>query len=226
MPAKRPDPAGADGPLEAALRAFAQAMDGTRAPWAIIGGLAVIVHGVRRLTTDVDAVVAGDRMSAAQALRALASRDVVPRIDDAEAFAQAHLVLLLRHRPSGVDIDLSFGWTEFERIALAKRDVAAFGKVEAPFVRPVDLVVYKGLAGRAKDLEDLAALLLLHRELDLVEARGRLAELAAVAEAPEILEGFDATVALVHPQGPGTEARRDSPSPKDAAKKRAKKSRR
>jgi len=38
----------------------------------------------------------------------------VTRIDGAEAFAATNLVLLTRHRPTEIDLDLSFGWTVFE----------------------------------------------------------------------------------------------------------------
>lgn len=220
MRAKPRDRGNGDSALEAALRAFVTAMDGAGVPWAVIGGLAVIVHGVRRLTTDVDAVVAGEHMTPAQALRALAAHDIAPRIEDAEAFAETSLVLLVRHRPSGVDIDLSFGWTEFERVALGERSAATFGRVRAPFVRAVDLVVYKGLAGRAKDLEDLGSLLLLHPELDLTGARRRLAELATAAEVPEILTGFDAIVESVRPAAIARDRESSSRSPKPAPVRR------
>jgi hypothetical protein len=85
----------------------------------IIGGIAVIARGVPRLTRDVGATVAGGALDLAELLRRLAAHELVPRIDDAVPFAEAYQVLLLRHEPSGVDVDLSIAWLPFELDALA-----------------------------------------------------------------------------------------------------------
>ena len=50
-----------DRRLEEALADLAKALNATRAPWMIIGGIAVIARGVRRMTTDIDAAVRGDQ---------------------------------------------------------------------------------------------------------------------------------------------------------------------
>jgi hypothetical protein len=160
-------------------------------PWAIIGGIAVITHGVRRLTTDIDAVMKGGSITAAEALRVLSRGGFEARIEDAEAFAATSLVLLLRHQPTGVDVDLSFGWTEFEDRAIAASTVLQFGRVSAPMAAPTDLVAFKAIAGRARDIDDAAALLLLHPGIDVDAVRRQVQELAALAEAPELIRGLD-----------------------------------
>ncbi|MEO7330558.1 MAG: DUF6036 family nucleotidyltransferase [Minicystis sp.] len=181
--------------LEDALAALAGALDEAGAPWMIIGGIAVIARGVRRFTSDIDAAVRGDAISVEQLLSVLARHDILPRIDGAAAFAQQNLVLLLRHAPSGVDLDVSQAWSSFEHEALASSTRARFGRVQAPMSTPEDLVVFKAIAGRPKDVEDVEALLVLHPGIDLVRARKRVAELAELAELPELVAGFDATVA-------------------------------
>lgn len=107
----------------------------------IIGGIAVIARGVRRMTTDIDATVKGDQADVASLVRALAKKRIVPRIDNAERFASESLVLLLRHDPTGVEFDVSMAWTDFEHAAIAASSVAAFGVVKAPMARPEDLIV-------------------------------------------------------------------------------------
>ncbi len=153
----------------------------------IIGGIAVIARGVRRLTTDIDAVVRGDEVDVPTLLAALARRDIRPRIEDAAAFAERNLVLLLRHEPTGVDLDVSLGWSGFEREALEHRTRTRFGRVTAPMASPRDLVVFKSLAGRAKDAEDVEALLLLHQTIDLRSVRRHVRELAGLAGDEELL---------------------------------------
>ena len=117
-------------------------------------------------------------------MRALAKKRIVPRIDNAERFASESLVLLLRHSPTGVEFDVSMAWTDFEHAAIAASSVAAFGVVKAPMARPEDLVVFKAIAGRPKDIEDAAALLVLYPKLDRTWLRGRVSQLAALADEP------------------------------------------
>lgn len=161
----------------------------------IIGGIAVIARGVRRMTTDIDAVVRGDLTSTAALLRAFASERIVPRITNAEAFARESLVLLLRHAPTEVELDVSLGWTAFEHAAIDARSDAKYGSVVAPMARAEDLVVFKTLAARPKDIEDAAALLLMHEDIDLEQVRRRLAELAELADEPALIRGLEAVTA-------------------------------
>lgn len=158
----------------------------------LIGGIAIIARGVRRMTTDVDAVVRGDATSIEAVLDAMAHEHIAPRIEGADAFARENLVLLARHVPSGVDLDVSFAWSAFELDAIGSATPASFGRVHVRMSTAADLVVLKSLAARPKDIEDAETLIVLHPDIDLRRVRARVAELAALAEAPEILSGFDA----------------------------------
>ena len=97
--------------------------------WLVIGGLALISRGVRRLTTDIDGTVRGDAITAGKVLDTAARHGIVSRIPHADAFARRNLVLLLRHAPSGVDLDVSLAWSNFEHEALEARSEAKFGRV-------------------------------------------------------------------------------------------------
>jgi hypothetical protein len=191
VPGKSRRRRGSERRLEDALEALSTGLTDSGVPWSVIGGIAVIAHGVRRLTTDIDAVVKGGSVSVAETLRILAQCGFEPRIEDAEQFAMSNLVLLLHHRPTGVDIDLSFGWTEFENRAIGASVVMPFGRVRVPMVGPADLVAFKAIAGRARDIDDAAALLLLHPEIDVDAVRRQVQELAGLAEAPELIGGLD-----------------------------------
>ena len=216
MPGRQRKRGRADGPLEAAIRALASALDANATPWVLIGGIAVIARGVRRMTTDVDAVVPGGDVDIEQLLEQLARERILPRIDDALAFAEQTLVLLLRHQPTGVDVDLAIGWTELEREAIACGERIPFGTVSAAMARPADLVVFKAIAGRPKDLEDATALLLLYPALDRQDIVRRVADLAALAETPELLATFTRLIDALprSDEAPNTRsAARDTASP-------------
>jgi hypothetical protein len=101
----------------------------------------------------------------------------------------------MRHEPFGVDFDISFAWTEFEHEAIAAATVATFGSVKAPMARPEDLIVFKSIAGRGKDMDDVTALLALYPKLDLARVRARVRELAGFAKTPELAAGLETAIA-------------------------------
>ena len=185
-----------DHRLEQALRELSRALDATGASWMVIGGIAVIARGVRRFTADIDATIRGDEIELPALVKALAKRRIVPRVEDAVELARANLVLLLRHEPTGVDFDLSFAWTSFEHEAIAASSVAAFGAVDAPMARPEDLIVFKAIAARGRDLDDAVALLALYPHIDLARVRARVRELAAAAEVPELAVGLETAITM------------------------------
>jgi hypothetical protein len=184
--------------LETALSALAAALDSTGIGWMIIGGIAVIARGVRRMTTDIDAVVQGDAIDVEALITTLAKHQIVPRIEGAIEFAQANLVLLLRHEPSYVDLDVSLAWTNFEIEAIAGRDTVLYGNVSAPMARAEDLVIFKAMATRPKDVEDASSLLLLHEGIDLARVRRHVHDLAILADEPDIERGLESIIARVH----------------------------
>ncbi|MCC6997874.1 MAG: hypothetical protein IT370_24880 [Deltaproteobacteria bacterium] len=204
MPGKRPGAKGAEHRLEAALAALADGLNEAGAPWMVIGGVAVIARGVRRMTTDVDAVVRGGAVSVAVLLRALARHQILPRIDDAAAFAASNLVVLLRHQPSGVDLDVSLGWTLFEHEAIESSTSARFGSIVVPMARAEELVVFKLVAARPKDVEDVVALLLTNPRLGIAGIRRRLVSLAESIDEPALVEALEAALKAARgPRGVG-----------------------
>ena len=112
------------------------------------------------------------------------------------AFARANHVLLVRHTPSDVDLDISLGWTAFEQEAVAHPQVARFGRHRVPMASPEDLVIFKAIAGRPKDTDDAAALLLLYPRMDLARVRAKVRELAEAADEPELVAGLEAVIKL------------------------------
>ncbi|MEZ4363193.1 MAG: nucleotidyltransferase [Kofleriaceae bacterium] len=223
----------ADRQLEQALRDLAAALTSTGAQWMIIGGIAVIARGVRRFTSDIDATIRGDEIDASTLLEVLAKKRIVPRIANAEQFARESLVLLLHHEPSGVDFDVSFAWTEFEHEAITSATTAKFGAVKAPMARPEDLIVFKAIAGRGKDNDDVTALLTLYPEIDLMRVRAWVRELTAMADAPEMFNGLEKAIAasvkltkqrrtsaVKKPTPRATKPRKKAGSPKPVKKKR------
>lgn len=106
--------------LLVALEALATVLRSSAAPSMIIGGIAVIAHGVPRLTLDIDATVWASAIDLDVFIARLAEHGIRPRIEDAEQFARRHQILLLAHEPSGTPLDVSLAWLPFEEHALTR----------------------------------------------------------------------------------------------------------
>jgi predicted nucleotidyltransferase len=150
-------------PYLEALHAAMSLLDGCQGAGMIIGGLAVIAHGHVRTTDDIDATVSGASNSIESLLELAAARDIHPRNQEPVAFARRTQMLLLVHRPTGIEVDLSLAWIPFEEEALARRQTVTFRGVTLRLCSPEDLIVYKLVAARALDIEDARQLAMRHR---------------------------------------------------------------
>jgi hypothetical protein len=197
MPVRRTDPA-LKPTLRAAVQAVAGALSALPVPGMLIGGIAVITRGVPRLTRDVDATIAGGTITLSDLVDRLREHHLAPRIDDAVEFAEAHQVLLLRHVPSGVDVDLSIGWLPFELDALTAAETLDVAGVRVAVARAEDLVVYKAVAFRPQDQQDIERLLVLHgHRVDLGRIRRLVAEFASALDEPERLDALEQIIRRV-----------------------------
>lgn len=175
-----------------ALSSLTAALDELDASAMVIGGVAVIAHGVPRLTVDIDATVTAAGLDVDRMVETLGRHAITARIPDASAFARAHQVWLGAHVPTGTPIDISLAWLPFEEDALRSAVACDYGGVALRIPRPEDLLIYKVIASRPRDLDDAEGLLALHgAEMDLHRVRRVVAEFARVLdddERPRTLE--------------------------------------
>jgi hypothetical protein len=160
----------------------------------LIGGMAIIARGFDRTTRDIDVTFAGADVPIAALLAELRSVDIEPRISDAAEFAAANQVLLVRHTPTMVELDVSLAWLPFELEALAVADQTKLAGVSLPVARAEDLVIYKMIAWRPRDQQDVERMLSLHASsIDLVRVRRHVRELSAAIEVDRLAD-LDALV--------------------------------
>lgn len=188
-----------DRPLLEAMAALERALECVGLPHMLIGGLAVIARGVPRDTRDVDATIWAPNLDLADLVRALAAEQIVGRIPDLEQFARQAQVLLLVHEPTKTPMEVSLAWLPFERDAMERAERLDLGGVELPVAVAEDLVIYKAVAGRERDRDDLARLLRLHAsEIDLDRVRGVVAQFAEALEDPQRLDDLNRIIASIH----------------------------
>jgi hypothetical protein len=160
-----------------------RALDASGVPAMLIGGVAVIAHGVPRTTLDVDATLEGPLADLDALVEAWGALGLEPRVDGAVEFARRHQTLLLRDRLHDVPVDVTLAWLPFEAEAIARSEIVGFGDLRVRVPRVDDLLVYKLVAGRPKDLDDAERLFLLHRDrVSAARLRGVVAEFAEAIE--------------------------------------------
>ena len=162
----------------------------------VIGGLAVQRWGEPRATQDVDfSVLApiGEEQRPLDLLLATFS----PRRPDARAFAIANRVLLIQSS-NGVAADIGLAGSPFE-VEILDRSSAWDLRHGTSVVTcsAEDLVIYKLVAGRARDLADIEGIV--RRQgvgLDVDRVRRFGALFAELKEEPDLLRPFDQALAL------------------------------
>jgi len=107
----------------------------------IIGGIAVGFLGRPRLTEDVDAMFLLSIQEIPRFLEDAAQEDILPRIPDAEPFARKNRVLLLKHSPTSVNIDISLGILPFEEEVVNRSRIQSSSTLSVRLPTPEDLIV-------------------------------------------------------------------------------------
>jgi hypothetical protein len=90
-----------EGPVWGTLRRSHEALRDAGVPHAVVGGLAVFLHGHRRMTTDVDILVSAPERPAVH--RALQSAGLVLRGREFIGDKDVRLHLLLTGQPEGIE---------------------------------------------------------------------------------------------------------------------------
>lgn len=173
-------------PILAPLAVLKRLLDETGCQWMIIGGVAASLLGKPRFTADVDAVALLEDNELSNLLEAAEQHGLKARIKDAAEFAQKNRVLLLKDTKTGISVDLSLGLLPFEKEAIkrSKRVKVADLMVNLPTAE--DLIIFKAVAHRPRDLEDIAEIVKIHTKINKRRIKKIVKEFASVLEMPEI----------------------------------------
>ena len=152
----------------------------------VIGGVAASLLGQPRLTADVDAMLLLSVDDLPRLLEAAGQEGFEPRLSDSEAFARRNRVLLLRHQTSGINVDISLGMLPFEAEAVERSTTYQAGTLVVRLPTPEDLIIFKAVAHRPKDLLDIQAVIQSHPNLDRGRIKHWVREFAQALDMPEL----------------------------------------
>jgi len=152
----------------------------------IIGGIAVGLLGKPRFTADVDAMFLLSTQDIPQFLELARAENIIPRIQNAEDFAQKNRVLLLKHLPTETDIDISMGILPFEEEVVERGSTKSFANLSVRLPTPEDLIILKAVAHRPKDLEDIRVIAGIVQKLDVKRIEQWVKAFADALEQPDL----------------------------------------
>jgi hypothetical protein len=174
------------------LSAIAAWFHANHSDYAIIGGVAIGLIAEPRLTQDVDAVAWIDLDDAAVFLKSGEQFGFFARISKPLDFLRKSRVLLLRHRETQINVDISCGILPFEREMIDRAIEFKTKDISLKVASPEDLVITKAVAHRQRDLIDIDKLLEIYPNLDFSRVRFWVTEFAKVLETPELLNDLEA----------------------------------
>jgi hypothetical protein len=152
---------------------------GTR--YLVIGGLAVMVVGEPRTTADADAVIFVSAAEAEALIRDAAEAGFDVRLDVERARLAATGTIRLRR--GRFQLDLITASLPFEEAAARRATVHELFGIRLPFPSAEDLILFKVLAGRDKDMLDAAGVARRHRgRLDVAYLEQTLRPICELAE--------------------------------------------
>ncbi len=143
-----------DEPLHKTLLDAIRFLEQHQIPYAMIGGLAASLRGEARSTADVDLVIGINVDEALTLIGNLANSPFQPLFAGVEEVVSQAFILPLRHRLTGIKVDLSLGMSGFERQLIARAESVEIGARSFQLATAEDLLVMKLLAGRPRDQQD------------------------------------------------------------------------
>jgi hypothetical protein len=151
-------------PLRTTLADAVSFLEAQQIAHALIGGLAVSLRGQPRVTADVDLVIAADVQRALSLAGALEGTNFRPLFDGVEEVIEQAFILPLRHRQTNVKVDLALGLSGFEQQAVIRAESMQVAGSTISVATTEDLIIFKILAGRPQDEQDLQGLVVAQAE--------------------------------------------------------------
>ena len=134
----------------------------------------------------------GNKWKYERLLEAAQTMGLQPRFADVIEFARRNRVVLLRHEPSGIDVDISLGLLPFEVEAVERSREYQAGSLRIRLPTPEDLIILKAVAHRPKDVLDIEAVISAQPDLDTKRIEFWVRQFAELMDMPELWTDLEA----------------------------------
>jgi predicted nucleotidyltransferase len=152
--------------LKKLIKKIAKEFEKHKIDYMIIGGQAVLIYGEPRLTKDIDITIGANIDKYWDILNIVQNLNLKILPKEPYKFVKDTMVLPLLDEKTGFRIDLIFSSTEYEKEALKRVNKIKIGDTYVNYVSVEDLIIYKIISGRERDLEDLKTILIKNKKID------------------------------------------------------------
>lgn len=135
-------------------------------PYMIIGGQAILVHGEPRMTNDIDITLGIDIDEYPKMADINSKLGLVPLVSEVENFIEKTRTLPVKDKATGIRVDLIFSFIGYEREAIKRGHQLKVKGVNINYASKEDIIIMKIVAGRSKDLDDAAGIIIKNKKLD------------------------------------------------------------
>lgn len=170
-----------------------------RIPYMIIGGQAVLLHGLPRMTKDIDITLGVDTQSLDLVVKCVTAIGLQIIPDSFESFVEKTFVLPAQHRESGIRVDFIFSFIPYEKQAIEKAKPVLVKGEPVMFASVEDLLIHKFFAGRPRDLEDARSIIIKNPGFDQAYVRHWLSELEILPERAGLSRTFEELLTRLEP---------------------------
>ncbi|HEY2838544.1 MAG TPA: DUF6036 family nucleotidyltransferase [Pirellulales bacterium] len=146
---------GVDEPIKTTLIDVVDLLEQQSVRYVLIGALAASLRGQPRVTADVDLVIRADVARALRLISSLATSRFEPLLPDVEEVVKRSLIVPLRHRYTGVKVDMALGLSGFEQQLIDRAEDVTIAGLSIRVATAEDLLLMKVLARRPRDDQDI-----------------------------------------------------------------------
>ncbi|MCM8830020.1 MAG: nucleotidyl transferase AbiEii/AbiGii toxin family protein [Candidatus Omnitrophica bacterium] len=142
------------------LKKLAASLNKKQVPYMVIGGQAVLLYGEPRLTKDIDITLGLGIEGLEKVMQIVEKISLRILVDNPEQFVKKTMVLPVIDDKTGIRVDFIFSYSQYEKQAITRAVEVKFGRTGVKFATLEDVIIHKIIAGRARDIEDIKAILL------------------------------------------------------------------
>ena len=176
--------------FEKLIAKVASSLKKYRIPYMIIGGQAVLLYGTPRLTRDIDITLGISTDKLPLASRAISDSGLKSIPENIEAFVQKTFVLPAKDEKTGLRVDFIFSFTPYERQAIGRAKKVVISGATVKFATAEDIIIHKIFSGRARDMEDIKAILIKNPDCDKSYIKKWLSEFDKTADDKKFSNSF------------------------------------